>query len=135
MDIGKGVLLKTVDAITSGEYTLLPQDHITDAKHAPKIFKETCRIDWSHDASSIYNLIRGLSPYPAAWTTLQGKTLKIYTADKLIEPHSKPAGEVETDGRTYLRFTCADGYISPKDLQLEGKKRMGVEEFLRGYKA
>jgi len=135
MDIGKGVLLKTIDAIASGDYTLLPQDHITDVKHAPKIFKETCRIDWSRDAASLYNLIRGLSPYPAAWTTLQGKTLKIYAADKLIESHSKTTGEVETDSKTYLRYTCADGYISLKDIQLEGKKRMSVEEFLRGYKA
>ena len=135
MDIGKGVLLKTVDAIASGDYPLLPQDHITDVKHAPKIFKETCQINWSRDAASIYNLIRGLSPYPAAWTTLQGKTLKIYIADKIIEAPTKPTGEVETDGKTYLRYTCADGYISVRDIQLEGKKRMGVEEFLRGYKA
>ena len=135
MDIGKGVLLKTVNAIASGDYPLLPQDHITDVKHAPKIFKDDCRIDWGRDATSIYNLIRGLSPYPAAWTTLQGKTLKIYTAEKIIEPHSKPTGQVETDGKSNLRFTCADGYIVLKDLQLEGKKRMGVEEFLRGFKA
>ena len=135
MEIGKAVLLKTVDAIASGDYPLLPQDHITDVKHAPKIFKDDCRIDWNRNATSIYNLIRGLSPYPAAWTALQGKTLKIYTADKVIEPHSKPTGQVETDGKTNLRFTCADGYIALKDLQLEGKKRMGVEEFLRGYKA
>ena len=135
MDIGKVVLLKTVDAIASGDYPLLPQDHITDVKHAPKIFKDDCRIDWSRDATSIYNLIRGLSPYPSAWTTLQGKTLKIYNADKVIDPHGKPTGQVETDGKTNLRFTCADGYIVLKDLQLEGKKRMGVEEFLRGYKA
>lgn len=132
MDIGKKVLLKTVDAIASGDYPLLPQDHIKDVKHAPKIFKEDCRIDWGKDSVSIYNLIRGLSPYPAAWTALQGKTLKIYAADKLNEPHSKAPGEIETDGKTYLRYTCADGYISLKDLQLEGKKRMGIEEFLRG---
>jgi len=135
MDIGKDVLLKTVNAIASGDYPLLPQDHITDVKHAPKIFKETCRIDWGRDAATIYNLIRGLSPYPAAWTTLQGKTLKVYAADKTIETHEKPIGERETDGKTYLRYSCADGYISLTDLQLEGKKRMGVEEFLRGYKA
>lgn len=135
MDIGKDVLLKTVDAIASGDYPLLPQDHITDVKHAPKIFKETCQIDWSKDAASIYNLIRGLSPYPAAWTTLQGKTLKIFTADKIIEANNKPIGEVETDSKTYLRYTCADGYIAVRDIQLEGKKRMKVDEFLRGYKA
>ena len=135
MDIGKNVLLKTVDAIATGDYPLLPQDHITDIKHAPKIFKETCQIDWTKGAASIYNLIRGLSPYPAAWTTLQGKTLKVFTAEKILAPHSKPTGEVETDSKTYLRYTCADGYIAVKDTQLEGKKRMKVDEFLRGYKA
>lgn len=135
MDIGKDVLLRTVDAIASGDYPLLPQDHITDVKHAPKIFKETCQIDWTRNAASIYNLIRGLSPYPAAWTILQGKTLKVYTAEKIIESHTKPSGVVETDGKTYLRYSCADGYISVRDIQLEGKKRMKVDEFLRGYKA
>jgi len=132
MDLGKGVLLKTVNAIASGEYQLLPQDHITDIKHAPKIFKETCKINWENDTASVYNLIRGLSPYPAAWTILQGKTLKIFSADKLIQSHSIPPGGIETDGKTYLRFACADGYISVKDLQLEGKKRMSVEKFLIG---
>ena len=135
MGIGKDVLLKTIDATASGDYHLLPQDNITDVKHAPKIFKETCRIDWSKDAATIYNLVRGLSPYPAAWTTLQGKTLKIFTCEKIIEAHSKQTGEVETDSKTYLRYTCADGYVLIKDMQLEGKKRMKVDEFLRGYKA
>ena len=135
MDIGKHTLLRTVDALASGDYPQIPQDHIVDIKHAPKIFKETCSIDWNKEASSIYNLIRGLSPYPAAWTTLQGKTLKIYKADKAIMPHDMPIGTTDTDGKTYLRLYCADGYISPTELQLEGKKRMGVEEFLRGYKA
>ena len=135
MDIGRGVLLQTIEIIASGQYPLIQQDHITDIHHAPKIFKETCKIDWSKKAHDIYDLVRGLSPYPAAWTTLQGKTLKIYTAEKIIEPHSKPTGQVETDGKSNLRFTCADGYIVLKDLQLEGKKRMGVEEFLRGFKA
>jgi methionyl-tRNA formyltransferase len=134
MDIGKKVLLKTVDAIASGDYELLPQDHITDVRHAPKIFKETCRIDWGKDAATIYNLVRGLSPYPAAWTMLQGKTLKIYTCEKQAEAHHKATGEIETDGKTYLRYSCADGYIIVKDMQLEGKKRMKVDEFLRGYK-
>ena len=135
MDIGKHTLLRTVDALASGDYPQIPQDHIVDIKHAPKIFKETCSIDWNKEASSIYNLIRGLSPYPAAWTTLQGKTLTIDKADKAIMPHDMPIGTTDTEGKSYLRLYCADGYISPTELQLEGKKRMGVEEFLRGYKA
>jgi methionyl-tRNA formyltransferase len=134
MDIGKSTLLRTVDAIASRDYPQIPQDHIQNIKHAPKIFKETCQIDWTKDAASIYNLIRGLSPYPAAWTTLQGKTLKIYKSEKTLTPHTKAMGEVETDTKTYLRFYCADGYISPTELQLEGKKKMTINEFLRGYK-
>jgi methionyl-tRNA formyltransferase len=134
MNIGKSVLLETIDAIASSHYPLLAQDHITHIKHAPKIFKETCRIDWAKDAAAIYDLIRGLSPYPAAWTTLQGKTLKIYRSEKHIHPHARQPGETETDGKTYFRFYCANGYIAVKELQLEGKKKMSVEEFLRGYK-
>ena len=134
MDIGKDTLLKTVDAIATGDYPLLAQDHIKEVKHAPKIFKETCQIDWAKDADAIYNLVRGLSPYPAAWTTLQGKSLKIYSCEKTIEAHQKTIGEVETDGKTYLRYYCANGWIDLIELQLEGKKKMGVREFLIGYK-
>lgn len=133
MDIGKGTLLRTVDAIASGDYPQIPQDHISDIKHAPKIFKETCSIDWNKDAASIYNLIRGLSPYPAAWTMLYNKQVKIFKAEKAFEVHDRAVGVPDTDGKTYLRYYCADGYIEVKELQLEGKKKMGVEEFLRGY--
>ena len=134
MDIGRGVLLQTIEIIASGQYPLIQQDHITDIHHAPKIFKETCKIDWSKKAHDIYDLVRGLSPYPAAWTTLQGKTLKIYKCEKHNSSHTKTTGEIETDGKTYLLYYCTDGYIKLLDLQLEGKKRMTVEEFLRGYK-
>ena len=133
MDIGKHTLLRTVDAIASGDYPQIPQDHIQDIKHAPKIFKETGSIDWNKDATSIYNLIRGLSPYPAAWTSLYNKILKVYKAEKAIMIHDMPIGVPDTDGKTYLRFYCADGYISITELQMEGKKKMGIAEFLRGH--
>jgi methionyl-tRNA formyltransferase len=133
MDIGKGTLLRTVDAIASGTYPQIPQDHISDIKHAPKIFKETCSIDWNKDAATIYNLIRGLSPYPAAWTMLYNKLVKIFKAEKAFEAHDMPVGVPDTDGKTYLRFYCPGGYIEVKELQVEGKKRMAVEEVLRGY--
>lgn len=133
MDIGKHTLLRTVDAIASGDYPQIAQDHILDIKHAPKIFKETCSIDWNKDTASVYNLIRGLSPYPAAWTNLYSKTMKIYKAEKAIIDHDMAIGVPDTDGKTYLRFYCADGYIEVTELQIEGKKRMGVGEFLRGY--
>ncbi len=134
MQLGAGVLRKTVDAIAEGNYPQIPQDHITDIKHAPKIFKETCKIDWSKDADHIYNFIRGLSPYPAAYTTLDGKMFKIYKAGKSISSSNAATGSYETDGKTYLRFFCTNGAIEVKECQLEGKKKMSVEEFLRGTK-
>lgn len=134
MQLGAKVLRKTVDAIAEGNYPQIPQDHITEIKHAPKIFKETCRIDWSKPAAYNYNFIRGLSPYPAAFTLLNGKVLKIFKAGKLVDAESNTTGnEYDTDGKTFLRFKCSEGVIDVKECQLEGKKKMSVEEFLRGY--
>jgi len=130
MQLGAKVLRKTVDAIAEGDYPQIPQDHIKAIKHAPKIFKETCKIDWSNECDYIHNFIRGLSPYPAAYTLLDGKVFKIYKADKSPSINTS----YETDGKTYLRFKCAAGSIDVKECQLEGKKRMSIEEFLRGIK-
>lgn len=110
-----------------------PGDAI-ELKHAPKIFTETCKIDWNQPVAAIYNLIRGLSPYPAAFTYLHDKSLKIYKAKKETHASPKSAGSFETDNRTYLKFAAADGYIHITELQLEGKKRMTIEEFLRGFR-
>ncbi len=137
MDKGAGLLVKTVKAVESGRFMVQPQDqlsHHTELKHAPKIFKEDCKIEWTKPATEIFNFIRGLSPYPVAYTALNGKMLKIFSAAKeQAKPSSKP-GTYQTDNKTFLKFACADGYISVKDLQLEGKKRMSVGEFLRGVK-
>ena len=103
-------------------------------KHAPKITTQTCQIDWLKSADEIYNLIRGLSPYPAAFTELNDKTLKVFRSEKEHAPPTSRPGRWETDRKTYLKFACSDGYIHVKDIQLEGKKRMGVEDFLRGYR-
>ena len=109
-----------------------------ELRPAPKIFKDTCRIDWNRPAKQVYDFIRGLSPYPAAWTTLVAPdgmetVLKIYVAEKLERSSaSKPCGTVETDGKSYLYIYTADGALSIRSLQLAGKKRMGVEDFLRG---
>lgn len=135
MDLGARVLRKTVDAIAEGNYPQTPQDHITDIHHAPKIFKETCRIDWNKEVTHLYNFIRGLSPYPAAFTSLDGKVFKIYSADKIATPHQQTNGTFHTDGKTFFRFYCTNGLIDVKECQLEGKKRMSVVEFLRGFKA
>ena len=136
MLIGAELLVKTVKAIETGNYSETPQKtaHHEEPKHAPKIFKEDCLINWNQKAQTVYNHIRGLSPYPAAFTTLHDKTLKIYTADLIVkEPGIQPTGFL-SDGKTYLHFACIDGFIAVKDIQIEGKKRMGVEEFLRGFR-
>ena len=133
-DLGAAVLVDTVKGLSNGSLKETPQDNSGELRHAPKIFTATCKIDWNKPGEEIYNLIRGLSPYPAAFTDFEDKTLKIFRAEKeWIIPDSKP-GRFETDRKTYLKFACTDGYIHVKDLQMEGKKRMLVEEFLRGYR-
>ena len=103
-------------------------------RHAPKIFTETCRIDWTKPVEEVHNLIRGLSPFPGAFTHLDGKLLKIYRSEKEYTLPAIAPGEIETDGKHYLKFACKDGFILCKELQMEGKKKMLVEDFLRGHK-
>ena len=134
MDLGKGVLLKTVDAIASESFPQQPQAHFIEVKHAPKIFKETSAIDWNKTTAQCYNLIRGLSPLPAAHTIIEGKILKIFSADKVFKNYEKPCGNYVSDGKTFLHFITSDGAIAINELQLEGKKRMRVDELLRGLK-
>nr|WP_295877533.1 methionyl-tRNA formyltransferase [uncultured Chitinophaga sp.] len=136
MHTGARLLLKTVQAIAAGNAQETPQANIpaADIKHAPKIFKETCQINWQEPLDKIYNLVRGLSPYPAAWTTLQGKTIKIYKAHKEPGKPSIAPGEFDTDQKTYVRMAAPDGYLYLDEVQLEGKKRMDIEAFLRGYR-
>ena len=140
------LVTETVDNIIAGTVTSIPQDQFKDVPltPAPKIFRETCRIDWNQPTKKVYDFIRGLSPYPAAWTTLEGKSVKIYETGPLCpnghlplyaESHTgcKP-GIIETDGKTFLRVATADGWLNIKVLQLEGKKKMPVEDLLRGLK-
>ena len=132
---GAGLLVKTVKAVESGRYHEHPQVQLLtgeESKHAPKIFKEDCLIDWHQSAASIYNKIRGLSPIPTAYTDLNGKLLKIYASELLTEAPSIPPGSFLTDNKTFLKFAAQDGFINLKDVQLEGKKRMTIEDFLRG---
>jgi methionyl-tRNA formyltransferase len=134
-DIGAQVLVKTVTGLVERTLNEKPQSAAgSELKHAPKIFTETCRIDFTKTIAEVHNLIRGLSPFPGAFTQFQGKTLKLYRSEKEnITPSTTP-GEPETDGKTFLKFACSNGYIIAKEVQLEGKKRMMVEEFLRGYR-
>lgn len=138
MHKGAGLLVKTVKAIESGRYNEHPQAslHSEDAelKNAPKIYKDDCKIDWNRPVIEIYNLIRGLSPVPTAFTELNGKTLKIYRADyQETEPGVQPGGFL-TDNKSHLKFAAKDGFISVTDVQMEGKKRMEIAEFLRGVR-
>jgi len=134
---GAGLLVKTVKGVESGRYNEHPQSALAEGielKHAPKIFKEDCLIDWNQSAESIYNKIRGLSPYPAAYTLLNDKVLKIYRAEfEVGEPGLQPGGFV-TDNKSHLKFAAQDGYVILTEVQQEGKKQMDIESFLRGVR-
>jgi methionyl-tRNA formyltransferase len=134
MEAGAGLLVKTVKAIAEGNYKEQPQSVSGDLKHAPKIFKEFCKIEWNQPVKTIYNLIRGLSPYPTAFTELNGKTIKIFKAQYEESAAGMAPGNYVTDGKTFLKFAAADGFISVLDVQYEGKKRMMTDEFLRGMR-
>lgn len=136
MNVGAALLIKTVKAIEEDNYKELPQDSFDDTvlKHAPKIFKDDCLINWNEPLERVYNHIRGLSPYPTAFTTFQGKILKLFRAEKESIKHETKAGDFISDGKTFLKFATPDGYISLKEIQMEGKKRMKIDEFLRGIK-
>lgn len=133
MEKGAALVLKTIEAVASGTVNPQKQDHSKALHHAPKIFKETCKIDWSKPAEEIHNLIRGLSPYPAAWTVLNGKVCKIYTS-KIVKENieGKKTGEYITDNKTHLNFQTGEGQIAVLELQIEGKKKMNTGDFLRG---
>ncbi len=145
-EIGASVLVETVKGIADGTLEEKPQSSLVNSgssianavtqsplKHAPKIFTETCKIDFHKSTEEVHNLVRGLSPFPGAFTELNGKMLKIYRSEKQITPITITPGFHETDGTSFLKFACADGYVHVKELQLEGKKKMLVQDFLRGY--
>jgi methionyl-tRNA formyltransferase len=131
---GADLVLKTVQAIEQKQYTPVAQQYTATLKSAPKIHKETCKIDWSKSAEAIHNFVRGLSPYPAAWTTLQGKNLKVFKTKVLPGGVATAPEKIESDQKSYLHIHTGDGIVSVLELQLEGKKRMTIEEFLRGNK-
>lgn len=137
MLIGAKALVSAVDEVAEGSNTVTSQEELVASgeaiKHAPKIFKEDGKIDFTKTVEEVHNFVRGLSPYPAAWTMLGDKTLKIFMGEKEHLPTIREP--FITDGKTFLKMKCANGYYSLKELQLEGKKRMGIEEFLRGWRA
>lgn len=133
MHMGADLMVKTLKAVEAKKYTLTEQDLSVETKHAPKIFKEDCEIDWSKAMDDNFNFIRGLSPYPTAWTKLGDLTLKVFWADKNYSEPPSESGIIESDNKTYLKVSCSDGWLSFKDIQLQGKKRMNIEDFLRGF--
>ena len=143
MVLGGDLVIETVEAILAGTVKAIPQETLfqsdADLRPAPKIFKETCRIDWSKGVKKVYDFIRGLSPYPAAWTELsvgdKVLELKIFAASKEFCTHQQTVGTVLTDHKSYMKVALEDGYLNILTLQLSGKKRMEVTDFLRGFRA
>lgn len=134
-NIGAQLLVKTLDGLIAGTLLATPQPAATaHLKHAPKLDANTARIDWAKKLHEIYNHVRGFSPYPTAFTELDGKKMKIFAAEKENTTPREAPGTVVSDGKTFLKFAARDGYLLVTDVQLEGKKRMLVSEFLRGYR-
>lgn len=143
MAIGAELVQKTVDLILENRVDAVAQEQLfsdeKELKPAPKIFKETCRIDWSKSAKDIHNFIRGLSPYPTAWTELYSESkepqmVKIYSSKVIPSAGKQQEGTIRTDNKTYLNIACTDGFISVTEIQFAGKKAMKIDEVLRGYK-
>lgn len=133
-DIGAGLLAKTLHQLQAGKLKAVPQTTGQILHHAPKIHNEICEIKWDRSAGEIDKLVRGLSPVPAAYTFLDDKKFKLFAGKPEKSDHNLPPGKVVTDGKNYLKFAVNNGFYYATEVQLEGKKRMGIESFLRGYK-
>jgi methionyl-tRNA formyltransferase len=131
-ELGAQVVLKTVRMIESGDYSLQSQEE-KDVSKAPKIFHDDCRIDFRQSARDVHNFIRGLSPFPTAWTMLEDQKLKIFRTSPIPDNHRFSPGTFRTDGKKWVRIATEDGWVELKDLQLSGRKRMDARSFLNGY--
>ena len=134
MEIGAQTLVRTLNGLISNSIQSKPQENALLSAHAPKIFTKDCEINWQQPVVKVHNLIRGLAPFPGAITKVDGKIVKLFSTSILYENPKEPIGSFVTDGKTYARFACIDGYIQLNDIQWEGKKRMPIADFLRGYK-
>lgn len=132
MHLGAETVLKTIQLIKTKDYKLQKQDDSLASK-APKLTRENCEIDFNQGTAEVHNFIRGMSPYPAAWTTLEGKTLKILKAKKEAATHDFAPGTFHSDNKSYLKVATQDGFITILLLQLQGKKRMQIRDFLNGF--
>ena len=134
MNTGADVIVETLKSIENNSFQSTPQKK-ESVKIAPKIFTEHCKVNWNNDGENIYNLVRGMCPYPGAFTELDGKMLKIFECEFIAEPAiQKLPSEISTDGKSFLKFACKNGWINVKNVQLAGKKRMNIDELLRGYR-
>ena len=141
MVIGADLVQKTIDAVIDGSADATPQEELfenaAELRPAPKIFRETCEIDWTKPAKEIHNHIRGLAPYPAAWTLFEvgGKMVnfKIYESEIISESHDMAPGTIVTDNKTTLRIAVQDGFIDILELQMSGKRKMKTRELLNGF--
>ena len=142
MLLGGRLVTETVDAILAGTVKSIPQEEMAvvgELRPAPKIFKDTCRINWKQPVKRVYDFIRGLSPYPAAWTELvnadgEAVVVKVFESGKIVKEHVLAVGTVLTDGKSYIYVAVEDGFIAILSLQLPGKKRLKTDELLRGFR-
>lgn len=135
--LGAAVLVKTLDALVAGEVSGIPQAGLAQDQiltPAPKILAADLPINWNRPVSEIHNQIRGLSPFPGAYTNVEEKIFKILRSTFIQTDDASPAGKMETDGREWLRFAGSNGYIYAQEVQAEGKKKMSIADFLRGYR-
>lgn len=132
MMLGAELVLKSIKAVEKGEIKLLAQDNSLVSK-APKIFTETCEINFDQPTEKVHNFIRGLSPFPAAWTMLDDQKLKIFKTTKEITPPATKPGKFVSDNKNFIKVSTQDGYVNILDLQLQGRKRMETKAFLNGY--
>lgn len=137
MEVGAQLLVKTLHGLFDNSIKAVPQEQVIGnlaLQHAPKIFTNDCEIDWEKPCASIHNLIRGLAPFPGAITKIDGKIVKLFLTQLIEGTPTEVAGSFVTDGKTYAKIACKDGYIGLSDIQWEGKKRMPIIDFLRGYR-
>jgi methionyl-tRNA formyltransferase len=134
MEVGAQTLVKTLKGLIDQTIQAIPQKEDLSIHHAPKIFTKDCSIDWEQPAEKVHNLIRGLAPFPGALTKVDGKIVKLFSTAVINETPKESIGSFVTDGKTYAKFACVDGYILLNDIQWEGKRRMPIADFLRGYK-
>lgn len=130
--VGADLMLKSVQAIEKGEYTPQAQDNSL-VSHAPKVFHDGCQVNFEQSSQTVHNFVRGMSPYPTAWTLIDGEKLKIFKTKRIVEEHSHLAGSIHTDGKKYLHIATTDGYVELLDVQLTKRKRMDIKSFLNGY--